>query len=85
MEIIQTDEFLKALRRLPDEIRALYHEQEQRFRQDWRDPRLHMKKVRSLEAGLSFRVTRRYRVFFYFTKENAAVFFMIDHRKDAYR
>ena len=85
MEIIKTDDFLKAFQKLPSEIQRLAPIQENRFRDNWRDPRLHIKKIRTLPFAFSFRITRRYRVFFYFQNTETAVFFDIDHRKDAYR
>jgi len=85
MEIIKTDDFSRAFKRLPGETQRLCAIQEKRFRQDWRDSRLHIKKIRTLAFGLSFRITRRYRVFFYFQNAETAIFFQIDHRKDIYR
>lgn len=66
MMIIKTDDFLRALKKLPKEIQLIYHRQEGCFKENWRDPRPHIKKIRSLQHAFSFRVTRRYRVFFYF-------------------
>ena len=63
----------------------LYSVQENRFQENWRDPRLHIKKVQTLSHALSFRITRRYRVFFYFQNIETAIFFDVDHRKDIYR
>ncbi|MBT9168442.1 MAG: hypothetical protein DDT19_01787 [Syntrophomonadaceae bacterium] len=85
MEIIKTDDFNRAFKKLPKEIQHLYDIQEERFKIDSRDPRLHIKKVRTLPFALSFRITRRYRVFFYFQNAETAVFFEIDHRKDIYK
>ena len=85
MEIIKTKDFNKAFEKLPKEIQELYAEQEKRFEKDWREQRLHIKKVRSLKFALSFRITRRYRVFFYFQNTDKAIFFDVDHRKDAYK
>lgn len=85
MEIIRTEEFERALRKLPSDARKLYKVQEHRFRENWRDPRLHVKRVQGLMSALSFRVTRRYRVLLYIRDSSAAVFFEIDHRKDVYR
>ena len=65
MEIIKTKNFDKSFHKLPQDILKLYFVQEDRFLVNWRDPRLHIKKVRSLDLALSFRITRRYRVFFY--------------------
>ena len=85
MEIIKTDDFLRELEKLPNEIKQFCAIQEKRFQENWRDPRLHIKKVRSLPHAFSFRITRRYRVFFYFQAGEKAIFFEVDHRKDAYR
>ncbi len=85
MRIIHADSFTRELAVLPKEIRRLFTVQEERLRENWRDPRLHIKKVRSLKYASSFRITRRYRVFFYFQDEETVVFFDVDHRKDAYR
>lgn len=85
MEIIKTDDFKRAFNKLPKDIKRLYDIQEERFRKDSRDPRLHIKKVRALPLALSFRITRRYRVFFYFQNREIVVFFEVDHRKDIYK
>lgn len=85
MEIIKTSEFNKALKRLPKDIQRLCQEQEQRFESNWRDPRLHVKKVKSLPFAFSFRITRNYRVLFYFKNISTVVFFDADHRKDIYK
>ena len=85
MEIIKADDFNRVLKKLPKEIQHLYNIQEERFKKDSRDPRLHIKKVRTLPFTLSFRITRRYRVFFYFQNTETAIFFETDHRKDIYK
>ncbi len=85
MRIIRTGDFDRAFAELPQEIQELYRIQEERFYNDWNDPRLHLKKVRELKGVYSFRITRRYRVFFYLQDTNTAVFFNVEHRKDAYR
>ncbi len=85
MEIIQTPDFKSTFQKLPKEIQKLYELQESRFRSNWRDPRLRIKKVKDLPHTFSFRITRRYRVFFYFHKPETAIFFAIGHRKDIYR
>ncbi|MBU4298584.1 hypothetical protein KJ636_00890 [Patescibacteria group bacterium] len=85
MRIIKTDDFNRAFKKLPKEIQHLYNIQEERFKRDLRDPRLHVKKVKTLSFALSFRITRRYRVFFYFQNIETAIFFEIDHRKDIYK
>ena len=85
MKIIRTDDFEHMFQKLPKEIQRLCAIQENHFKVSWRDPRLHIKKVRILPHVLSFRITRRYRVFFYFQNTETAIFFDVDHRKDAYR
>lgn len=85
MKLIHTDDFERSLRKLPSEIQRLYLVQEERFRVNWRDPRLHIKKVKLLPFAFSIRITRRYRAFFYFQNTETAIFFDIDHRRDSYR
>ena len=85
MTIIRTDDFLRASRDLPQDIQKLCTVQLDRFEVNDRDPRLHSKKLRGLPNVFSIRVTRRYRAFFYFQDSTTAIFFDIDHRKDAYR
>ncbi len=85
MEIIRTDDFEKSLRLLPIGAQKLYQRQVERFLNNWHDPRLHVKKVQGLSPAFSFRVTRVYRAFFYFQNPDRAIFFNLDHRKDAYR
>ncbi|OGL67634.1 hypothetical protein A3B21_01425 [Candidatus Uhrbacteria bacterium RIFCSPLOWO2_01_FULL_47_24] len=84
MNIIRTDDFESSFLKLPLEIQRLYSTQAKRFRENWRDPRLHIKKVRGLAHVFSFRITRRYRVLFYFQNAETAIFFDVDHRKDVY-
>ena len=55
MEIIRTADFERAFRAIPKEIKRLYLIQEDRFRENWRDPRLHIKKIKSLEASVEKR------------------------------
>jgi mRNA-degrading endonuclease RelE of RelBE toxin-antitoxin system len=85
MDIVKTSDFEKSLARLPTSVQRLCDKQLERFIADWKDPRLHIKKVRTLSLAMSFRVTRRYRVFFYFRDATTAIVFDIDHRKDIYR
>lgn len=83
MTIGQTEDFLKNLEKLPKEIVKIFHNQKKIFVSNWLDPRLHAKRVKELPGSFSFRITRRYRVFFYF-REKEAIFFKIGHRKDIY-
>ena len=85
MEIIETADFDSALGKLQLDARRLYAVQKERFCENWRDPRLHIKKVKGLNLAFSFRVTRNYRVLFYFQDNDTAIFFDVDHRKDVYQ
>jgi len=85
MKIVKADDFTRAFDKLPKEIKRLYQTQEERFKENWRDPRLHIKKVKSLKYASSFRITRNYRVLFYFQNSETAIFFGVGHRKETYR
>jgi mRNA-degrading endonuclease RelE of RelBE toxin-antitoxin system len=85
MKIVQTDDFKKALAKLPLSAQKAFVIQESRFVENPRDSRLHIKKLQGLEGVFSFRVTREYRVLFYFHAEKVVIFFAVGHRKDVYR
>lgn len=85
MKILYTKEFVKMLERLPKSIQALFLTQEDIFRKDWRDSRLHLKKLKGKTDAYSFRVTRSYRTLFHFRSYDESVFFAIDDRKRIYR
>ena len=85
MKIIKTNNFNRAFKKLSQDVQRLYITQEKRFEKNWRDSRLHIKKIRVLAFAFSFRVTRRYRTFFYFKDTETAIFFDIDHRKNIYK
>ena len=85
MNIIRTNSFEQQLSRLPQEAERLFSVQEKRFGENWQDPRLHIKKLRGFKNVFSFRVTRNWRVLFYFQNPVTAVFFDIDNRRDIYR
>lgn len=84
MVIYKTDDFLDDFKELPSEIRRLFNKQENIFKVNWLDPRLHTKRLKELSGVYSFRITRRYRVLFYF-KDKEVVFFSVGHRKDVYQ
>jgi mRNA-degrading endonuclease RelE of RelBE toxin-antitoxin system len=69
---------------LPSDIKRLYQKQKSIFKENWLDPRLHIKRLRELSGVYSFRITRRFRVLFYF-RNDEAVFFKIGHRKSIYK
>lgn len=83
MSIKKTGDFTKEFEKLSSQIRKLFQSQESIFKINWLDPRLHTKRVKELSGAYSFRITRRYRVLFYF-RDDMAVFFAIGHRKDIY-
>ena len=64
MKIIETEDFRKDLENLPQEIKRLYKKQKAIFKNNWFDPRLHIKRLKELPGVYSFRITRRYRVLF---------------------
>lgn len=70
---------------MPKDIQDLYYKQEALFRENWRDPRLHLKKLADHPFPFSFRITRGYRVLFSFVGIDTALFATIGHRKDIYR
>lgn len=83
MTIIETEDFRKDLEKLPRNIKKLYNKQKLILKNNWLDPRLHIKRVKELPGVYSFRITRRYRTFFYF-RNNEIIIFKIGHRKHIY-
>ena len=75
---------IQSFKELPVEIQKLYRKQEILFKQNWKDPRLKVKKLIQRELVFSFRITRDYRVLFTFTETDMALFTKIGHRKDIY-
>lgn len=84
MPVQRTAAFEKALKKLPAHAQRLFHRQEDIFRANWLDPRLHTKRIRQLKGVYSIRITRRYRALFYF-KQEEPIFFAIGHRKEIYK
>ena len=84
MNIFHTDNFLDDFKPLPISIKKLYEKQEGLFLLNWKDHRLHIKKLKKNDSIFSFRITRRYRVLFTFANEDTAFFISIGHRKDIY-
>jgi len=84
MKIVYADEFRKQFHKLPAEIQEIYRQKERIFRINWRDHRLHLKKLKDHPFPFSFRITRRYRVLFAFVDPDIALFATIGHRKDSY-
>ena len=84
LSLYKTSDFEEGFKKLPREIKSLFYKQEKIFSNHWLDPRLHVKRIKELSGAYSFRITRRYRVFFYFQNPEKAIFFFVGHRKDAY-
>lgn len=85
MKIIYADEFKKQLTKLPKRIQKKYAEQELIFKNNWRDSRLHVKKLVDHSLTFSFRITRNYRVLFLFVAVETVLFATIGNRKDIYK
>ncbi len=84
MTIYKTPIFVKRYEKLPKEVKRLYKKQELLFKENWLHFSIHTKKINELPRVFSFRITRKYRVLFYFIN-NTAVFFSVGHRKDVYK
>jgi len=82
MKIVYAREFAKKFKKLPVSVQRLYRKQEDIFKENWRDPRLKVKKLKDHPLPFSFRITRSYRVLFVFVDADTA-FATIGHRKDA--
>ena len=83
--VVRADDFKRAIKKLPARILGLCEEQLLILEADWRDSRLHIKKLRERDGVYSFRITRNYRAQFYFDVNENIIVFDADHRKDAYR
>lgn len=85
MNVIYAAEFRKHFRKLPRDIQRLYRKQEIRFRANWRDSRLYVKKLNDHPFPFSFRITRNYRVLFSFVAFDTALLGTIGNRRDVYQ
>lgn len=85
MRVVYAAEFVQRFRELPLDARRLFRRQEEIFRQNWRDARLHTKRLAGHPVTFSFRITRRYRVLFIFIDHETVLFATIGHRRDVYR
>ncbi len=85
MEIVLRKSFLKAAENTPSKIQELLVLQIDIFKKNHHDIRLHTKKLSGkLKDFYSLRLTRDYRVTYYFENRNKAIFVDIGHRKDIY-
>ncbi|MEK7618006.1 MAG: hypothetical protein AAB410_02570 [Patescibacteria group bacterium] len=85
MRIVYAPGFAKEFKRLPQNIQTIFYRQEKFLLADWRDPRLHTKKLAGSAGSFSFRITRNYRVIFSFPEKEVVLFETIGDRKDIYR
>jgi mRNA-degrading endonuclease RelE of RelBE toxin-antitoxin system len=84
MQILYTKRFVRMLEFLPADIQELFLRQERLFKLNWRDPRLHTKRLHGKPIFFSFRITRNYRLFT-FVERDTALFTAVGDRKDMYR
>ncbi|OGY26423.1 MAG: hypothetical protein A2Z42_04680 [Candidatus Woykebacteria bacterium RBG_19FT_COMBO_43_10] len=78
MEIIVTEEFGKYYRKLPRDIQRRAEKQTQLFRENVFHPSLNTEKLEPKGKELwSFRVDRRYRIFFRFNNADSVRFLII--------
>jgi len=84
MKISYANEFKKKINFLPARVKRIFQKQEKIFSENWKDPRLHIKKLRGYDNTFSFRITRQYRVLFSLTEDDLAFFVSAGHRKDVY-
>ena len=85
MNIAYAPQFPKMLGRLPRSIQELFLKQQDILKNNWRDPRLHLKQMKGKPITFSFRITRSYRAFFYFRMSDEVTLYAIGHRKDIQR
>lgn len=86
MRIFYDKSFLKTAENLPKNIQIKLATQIELLQQSPFHPLLHSKQLGGELAGfLSFRITREWRVIFYFKDSEIIQLFKIAHRKDIYR
>lgn len=62
MKILYSPQFHKKFHQFPAAVQSLYRKQEKIFLENWKDSRLHVKKLKGYPYGFSFRITRKHRV-----------------------
>jgi len=86
MQLILEQSFLKSAQRLPQNIKEKLGERLGLLEANPYHPLLHTKKLSGDLAGFfSFRITREWRVIFYFEDPETIRVLEADHRKDIYR
>lgn len=83
MRVVYADRFKKQFDRLPARTQIQFKRQMKIFLLDWRDTRLHTKKLVGETAIYSIRITRDYRALFEWI-DDVFLFSIIAHRKDVY-
>lgn len=84
-QIQATGVFKKSFDGLPDTIQKEVMKLVGLLAIDYRDPRLHTKKLHGTRIEYSFRVRRDYRCIFCFENGSTILLLDIAHRKDIYR
>ncbi|MBI4365231.1 MAG: type II toxin-antitoxin system mRNA interferase toxin, RelE/StbE family [Deltaproteobacteria bacterium] len=85
MDIHYTSRFIRDFQELPKAVQRLAIQQEQIFRKDPQDRRLHTKALKGRLKGVySFRVTRNYRVLYAWKEKRTVLFYEIGDRQYIY-
>ena len=86
MQLILEESFLKSAKKLPDNLRTKLAKFVKLLETNPYHPFLHTKKLQGNLTGFySFRVTRDWRVIFYFRGSRTIHVLEVDNRKDIYR
>ena len=86
LEIVYTSDFLKTAKKLSEDIQGKLARQVEALKQNPFHSVLHTKPLAGQLAGFySFRITRDWRVIFYFLNEFSVKLIRVGHRKDIYR
>lgn len=84
-KVTYTKNFVSHFKRLPYSVQIKTDEQVSMLMIDFRDSRLHSKKLQSNTDLYSFRIGRDYRCIFMFEHGNTIKLIDIQHRKDIYK
>lgn len=85
MYVILEQSFLKSAKKLPENIKKKLPKLVELLKQNAYHPSLHTKKLHGdLSGFLSFRITRDWRVIFYFKDQETIHVLEVNHRKDIY-
>ena len=84
-KIVFSKTFIQNLKKLPKRIHVKADMLMGLLAIDFRDPRLHTKKLHGNNSWYSFRINREYRVLFMFRDGATMLILDIKHRKDIYK